>query len=162
MATRRSSPEDGDTDGPDGQSSPTARPEILVDTGAWVAATVTDDAHHVQATAVYRPYLARYRWVTTNLIIAESYILLRRAAGHRRAVAFLERVAASPRVRKIHSDARLEGEAEAILRHFKDQDFSFTDAVSFALMRDRGMEAAFAFDTHFHTMGFRLLPADET
>jgi predicted nucleic acid-binding protein len=59
---------------------------------------------------------------------------------------------------KIYSTPELEGEAQEILRRYKDQDFSYTDAVSFALMQREGIEEAFAFDAHFRTMGFLLVP----
>ena len=48
--------------------------------------------------------------------------------------------------------------AEAILERHADQDFSFTDAVSFAVMQERGIEEAFTFDSHFATLGFRMIP----
>ena len=59
---------------------------------------------------------------------------------------------------KVFSDHTLEEEAERILTRFFDQDFSFADAVSFAVMRQRNISAAFAFDRHFLTAGFELLP----
>lgn len=53
----------------------------------------------------------------------------------------------------------LEQEAEAILRRCGDQDFSYADAVSFALMKARGIKEAFAFAKHLATIGFRRVPA---
>ena len=43
------------------------------------------------------------------------------------------------------------------LERFRDQHFSLTDAVSFELMRQDRLAAAFAFDTDFVTAGFELL-----
>src|SRR5438445_676830 len=43
------------------------------------------------------------------------------------------------------------------LERFRDQHFSLTDAVSFELMRQERLGAAFAFDTDFVTAGFELL-----
>ena len=59
---------------------------------------------------------------------------------------------------KVYSDEILETSAEAILRQYSDQEFSYTDAVSFALMRRRRIREAFAFDHHFLTAGFILVP----
>jgi len=59
----------------------------------------------------------------------------------------------------VYSNPDIEAQAEAILRHYSDQDFSYTDAVSFAVMRQRGIAEAFAFDNHFLTAGFTLVPA---
>ena len=43
---------------------------------------------------------------------------------------------------------------EEILRKYSDQDFSYTDAVSFAIMRRQRIRKAFCFDKHFATAGF--------
>lgn len=92
-------------------------------------------------------------------MIAESYIILRLALGHAAAMAFLDHLRASTRIECIYVTADLEAEAIAILRRYADQEFSLTDAVSFALMQRRGLTTAFAFDTHFATAGFVCLPA---
>ena len=130
---------------------------IFVDTSAWIALAVEDDRHHGEAVAVF-PKLLKRGLVTTNLVVAETYIVLRRAAGYRAAISFLELVGASHRIKKLYSDPRLEDEAERILRHYPDQDFSFVDAVSFAAMKRERIEEAFAFDRHFLIMGFRTMP----
>ena len=49
-------------------------------------------------------------------------------------------------------------QAKEILRLYADQDFSLADAVSFALMQQRNITEAFAFDRHFLTAGFMLQP----
>jgi len=48
----------------------------------------------------------------------------------------------------------MEAQAVVILRRYKDQDFSYVDAVSFAVMQQREISEAFAFDHHFTTAGF--------
>jgi predicted nucleic acid-binding protein len=134
--------------------------ELFVDTSAWLAVLDTDDANHSTASSVYPNALKSYRHlVTTNLIIAESYILIRRNLGHREAVTFLDRIKISPRIEKVYADAELEGQAEEILRRYHDQLFSYTDAVSFALMHQRNIEEAFTFDRHFTVAGFMQVPA---
>jgi predicted nucleic acid-binding protein len=69
---------------------------------------------------------------------------------------FLENIAASPRVAVVYSSARLESIAESILRKYHDQDFSHTDAVSFAAMRDLSISRAFAFDKQYLTAPTRV------
>ena len=41
---------------------------------------------------------------------------------------------------------------------YKDQDFSYADAVSFAVMRERDIDRVFAFDHRFLIAGFTLIP----
>ncbi len=57
------------------------------------------------------------------------------------------------------SDDELEMSAREVLRLYHDQDFSYTDAVSFVVMQRDGIRDVFAFDRHFRTMGFIVLPA---
>jgi predicted nucleic acid-binding protein len=99
--------------------------------------------------------------VTSNLVIAESYALIHRADGHRPAQQFLQALRHASRVTIAYSDADLEDSAEDILARYADQDFSYVDAVSFALMRQRGIAEAFAFDHHVVAARFALLAARE-
>jgi len=133
--------------------------ELFVDAGAWIALADADDQYHQLAAQTYPELLRRYRrLVTTNLAIAEAYIVIRRALGHTAAMAFLDGLSASRRIEKVYSGPGLEMEAERILRQYADQDFSYVDAVSFALMHQRGLTDAFAFDQHFATAGFLCIP----
>lgn len=133
--------------------------EIFVDAGAWLALADVRDQHHQRASAVYPSLLRRYhRLVTHNLIVAEAYILIRLSLGHAAAMTFLDGLR-SPRILLVRSDAALEADAEQILRKYSDQTFSYADAVSFALMRQRGIVEAFAFDSHFATAGFICVPS---
>lgn len=51
----------------------------------------------------------------------------------------------------------LELELKALdwLEKFSDQNFSMTDAASFALMKEKDMTTAFTFDHHFEIAGFQ-------
>jgi predicted nucleic acid-binding protein len=51
-----------------------------------------------------------------------------------------------------------EHEAVPLLEKYADQRVSFTDCVSFVLMRRHGIERAFSFDRHFGGAGFRHWP----
>ena len=84
--------------------------------------------------------------------------MIRRALGHQAAITFLENIAASPRVIKVYSDNILEEKAEKMLRKYQDQNFSYTDAVSFAVMKQYVIQKAFSFDQHFVTAGFTKIP----
>ncbi len=131
---------------------------IFVDASAWIAVTLKTDNNHEAATQVYPEILSNYaRLVTTNLVVAETYNLIRYKMGHAPAMQYLDRLK-SARLDQVYSDALLEGRAIAILRRYSDQDFSYADAISFALMQERGLQEAFTFDHHFAVMGFRHIP----
>ena len=133
--------------------------QVFVDASAWIAIADADEARHEDAVRIFSRLLwDGYLLVTTNLVIAEAYILLRRRLGYQVAITFLESVNESPRIEIVHPNLPLEIAAKEILRHYNDQDFSLADAFSFALMRTRNITEAFAFDQHFATAGFTLIP----
>lgn len=133
------------------------RPQVFVDTSAWVALVIANDIHHEETKKIF-PELLKGRLLTTNLVVAETYIILRRAAGLEPALEFLQTMETSPRIQRIYSDEELERRAVEILQRYKDHDLSYVDAVSFALMQREKIKEAFAFDRHFQTLGFRLIP----
>jgi len=133
--------------------------EILVDAGAWIALNDRGDQHHLTAVKFYRGLLQERRpLVTTNLVVAEAYIAIRRAGGHEPAMRFLDSLRQGSHLLRLYSDSKLESAAEEILRRYADQVFSLVDAVSFAVMTQRGITEAFGFDRHFVAAGFTVVP----
>lgn len=133
--------------------------EVFVDASAWIAVSDRRDRYHGEAKKAYQLLLGdRQTLVTTNLVVAEAYVVIRRTGGHAQAMRFLKSIRGSARLMKVYSEAQLESIAEEILWKYCDQDFSFADAVSFAVMQARGIEQAFTLDNHFATVGFQMLP----
>jgi len=134
---------------------------LFVDTSGWVAVADQSDQFHDQAARFYRQAFAHYAGLmTTSLVLAESYALLRRALPTDRVLYWLDRLLASPRVEVVYDDRALIDRARSVLAAYGDQKFSLADAVSFVVMRDRGLREALAFDRHFQTAGFTLVPRD--
>jgi len=132
---------------------------VFIDTGGWVALADEDDLHHKDASSLFPSLLKTCKGlITSNLVVAESYILLLKGLGHDAAVAFLDKINSSPKILRIYSDSDLEKEAEEILKKYRDQDFSYTDAVSFLIMKLQKIKRAFSFDKHFQTMGLIRIP----
>jgi uncharacterized protein len=135
---------------------------VFVDTGAWYALQVPNDRWHSEAARVLRALSAqRLPLVTSNHVLGESYTLLMKTHGQATAWRFRERLLASPMLEIVHADETVESEAWQVLRKYADQAFSFVDAVSFALMRRRRLQRAFAFDAHFAAAGFVRIPVDK-
>jgi len=133
--------------------------DIFVDASAWIALADKDDFHHKVAASHYPSIFKNHKTlVTSNLVIAETYIVLLNELGHKAAIEFLERIKASPRILKICSNESIEAEAEGILAKYIDQDFSYADAVSFVIMKKQKIRKAFCFDKHFVTAGFTNIP----
>ncbi len=79
---------------------------------------------------------------------------MRRRAGHREAVRFLDAAAKLPSLSVRHVDEDLEAEAWRWLRRHDERTYSFVDAASFALMRRLRLREALAFDGDFTAAGF--------
>ena len=133
--------------------------EAFVDTGFWLALIDRRDQYHAQAIVAFPNSLRKYtNLVTSNLVVSESYTLIRRRLGHAQAQTFLKSIAASPRLIRIHSTPLFESYAEELLEKFNDQMFCYVDAVSFAIMYEHKITTTLAFDHHFSIMGFTILP----
>jgi uncharacterized protein len=134
-------------------------PELFVDTSAWYP--LADPAHpdHERlAKALRARVMGGARIVTTNLVVAESYVLLLRRTGRTSALSFLREIMSEPIV-VAHSTPELEDRARVDwVEGYADQDFSFADAVSFAVMSAREIREALTLDGHFAAAGFAMVP----
>ncbi|MCP3964138.1 MAG: PIN domain-containing protein [bacterium] len=124
----------------------------FVDTSYWVALLLARDRHQPEARDLWRSDLGPL--LTTNHVVGETWTFLSRRADHGSAVAFLDAVERSPRVVLIHVDEAIEEEAWRWLRRHDEREYSFVDAVSFAVMRRRRLTEALAFDGDFSAAGF--------
>jgi predicted nucleic acid-binding protein len=130
---------------------------IFVDTSFWVATIASADANHEQATRLASQ--ASDRLVTSNHVRGESWTFLNRRYGHAPAVAFVDALARTPRLRVEFVSRALEDEALRWLRQHDERECSFVDATSFALMRSLRIREALAFDGDFAAAGFVELRA---
>jgi predicted nucleic acid-binding protein len=134
---------------------------VFVDTSAWFAIQVTDDACHEAARLVLPAVVNACRsLVTSNLIVGETYTLLRLSRGYRAAKRFLDTLTQSGKLERLFISEHLERQAYETLHRYADHPFSFVDGTSFALMRQQRIQHAFTFDSHFATAGFLRIPGD--
>ena len=126
---------------------------IFVDTSFFFASTEPSDYEHETARQLFKS-LDRPRLVTTNHVRGETWSLLRRRSGHRRAVQFLDLLDRSKSVRVAQVEPEMELTALAWLRNRDEREYSFVDGVSFAFMRENRISKALAFDGDFAAAGF--------
>ncbi|HKF19190.1 MAG TPA: PIN domain-containing protein [Candidatus Dormibacteraeota bacterium] len=124
----------------------------FADTSFWFGLQERRDQRHEQAQALVRRGVGRV--VTTNHVLGETWTLVRRRSGHAAAVGFLDRLQALPDVQIVHLDEAIEREAWRWLRARGEREYSFVDATSFAVMRQRRIREALAFDGDFNAAGF--------
>ena len=129
--------------------------EVFVDTSAWYPLVLSSHPEHERLAGLARRLVQRgRRIVTTNLVVAETHALVMRRVGIATALTFVQSVTLPPNV-VVRSTAQLEERAvNDWLTRYTDQDFSFTDAVSFAVMRERRISEALTLDHHFEVAGF--------
>jgi predicted nucleic acid-binding protein len=139
--------------------SPLRQRRVFVDASAYLAILDEDDAHYAEAAEIL-PWLAAnsFRQFTTNIIIIETYSLVLSALGTSEARKFLRDMSDSHTI-VVRANARDEERAKAILFKYIDKDFSFVDAISFAVMERLNISSAFAFDRHFAQYGFAIVTA---
>ena len=138
----------------------------FVDSWAFVALSSGRDQWHEAADAANRAlHSAGGALVTTNVVVYEALTTLRNEAGHAAAVEFGRWVEASSQtggVDVVWITPALHAAGWDIFERYDDKDFSFVDCLSFAVMRERGIQVAFTGDRHFRQMGFITVPELET
>jgi uncharacterized protein len=137
-------------------------PELFVDTSGWFPLADSEDPAHARVSQVLRDRIERgVRVVTTNLVIAETHVLLTRRIHRDVARAFLREVRREPNVVLTSTPEHEETAVRDWIDRYGDQDFSLTDAVSFTFMAERGIREALALDRHFRIAGYTQLPESE-
>jgi len=132
------------------------RPGVYVDSSGWIALFRAQDAHHHETDELVRRALTeRLPLVTSALVVAEVHRFLLHRTGIRSAGIALDRITSTPEVRVVFPDAEHDREARRWLTRLDDQPISYTDAVSFAVMKAERLANAISFDRHFVVAGFR-------
>lgn len=140
-------------------SSPGRDRRVFVDTSAYFAAIDPRDASHLAAASAMRLLVdANHSLITTNFVLAELHALLLARMGRLVAVQTLVDLRVSQTI--VRARASDEVRAEAILLQYDDKLFSYTDAVSFAVMERTSVSVAFALDHHFAQYGWTVVPTD--
>ncbi len=128
---------------------------IFVDTSAFYAFLDRSDRWHTEAARTFEELAQERRSLfTSNLVVAETYVLARHGLGHAIANRWLD----SLDLNLILQTAADHHNVRVVLGRYEDKDFSYTDAASFVIMERRGIPLAFTFDTHFRQYGLAVRP----
>lgn len=137
---------------------------ILVDTGVWFEAAADRGTSGDQC----RDLLAEHHrdLATTDAVLSELWTLMvARGRSHLALVTVQDVVSVAAVLPLTTVDRRRSVE---ILADWSDQDFSWSDALSFALMERTGIDTALSLDHHFRVFRqghdrarrFRVLPGE--
>ena len=131
------------------------RARWFVDTSGFYALLIRDDHAHTRASELLaRAAGSRGGFVTTDYVLDETATLLR-ARGHGHLTeAFFEAVFTSLACQIQWIDPDAFARTRRFFWKHRDQPWSFTDCLSFVVMRALGLHDALTTDAHFRQAGF--------
>jgi len=134
------------------------RRSALSDSSFFYAAVNRRDRYHTVVRQVLESaYKGGWILVTTTFVVAETHALILARLGRDIATKWLEGVWHGVHV--IRPTEEDERRACEIIFGYTDKDFSFTDAISFAVMERLGITVALSLDEHFVQFGkFTVVP----
>jgi predicted nucleic acid-binding protein len=95
--------------------------------------------------------------LTTAWVLVEPGNFMSQAHHRRAFVDLVRRLNATPRAVVLPPDGRLYEEGLRLYDGRPDKDWSFTDCISFVVMRERHVSEALSTDHHFEQAGFVAL-----
>jgi predicted nucleic acid-binding protein len=126
---------------------------VLIDTSAIVAILNKADENHLRALSlIQKARTQRVKLFMTNFLVGETYATLLSRVGLYAAREWL----INNDIPAIRATVKDERDAKEIIIRYKDKDFSYVDATSFAIMKRLKMGTAFTFDNHFEQFGYNL------
>ncbi len=132
---------------------------IFIDTSAFIARYLERDAHHIRAVKAWKNLPRKgIQTYTSNFVLDETITLLGRRSDYHFAAERARNLYASRSLEILRPDHEDESDALRWFEKFADQGVSFTDCVSFVLMKKKRIKTAFAFDRHFADAGFVRWP----
>ena len=131
--------------------------QVYVDTSAFYAAVVRDDANHVAAREALAGLLADgAELVTSSSVVQETIALLQNRWGTEAVRDW--QLLAEPGLEIRWVDEEVHERALIALLAAEERRISLTDWSSFEVIRELGIETAFTFDRDFRNRGFKVIP----
>lgn len=129
---------------------------IFVDTAFFKALFDPKDDFYKDAEKIWSNLaLEKVKFVTTNFVSDESFTLIKLRCGKKMVNDFRHQLAKTIKIKLIRSLPQDEAAAwDWFLLDWSD--LSFTDCVSFAVMKRLGLTEAATFDQHFAKAGFKI------
>jgi predicted nucleic acid-binding protein len=132
---------------------------VLLDTSGLLCYIHQNEPQHQEAVQFLSS--TNKKFLTHSYVLAELIALaLIRRFPRPAVLAFVMDLLDNPDIEVVWVDEQLHREAMKLLMEQQDKTYSLCDAVSFVLMRQRGMTEALTTDRHFEQEGFvKLLSA---
>lgn len=128
---------------------------LFIDTGAFIAKYLKDDQFHKEALRIWEKIEEKStKIVTSNFVVDETLTLLARRSNYEFSAEVGEVIYSSGIINIFRPTSETESNALLFFKKFSDQKVSFTDCISFQLMKEHSMKTVFTFDHHFELAGF--------
>ena len=133
---------------------------LFADTGAlYATADRREEGHHTCRLAYEHALRAGETIVTTELIVAELHALAVRRSYPDAALEIVRRLTTTGRIDVESVGSARLASAIDLLAARPGRPYSLADAVSFVVMRERGIHRVLTLDADFGAEGFEILPA---
>jgi len=129
---------------------------VFVDTSVWYALVNRKDPDHAQTKRLIGDPGGHL--VTSNYVFDETITLCLRRLGHSAAVRVGTALQDPQVVQLVRATAVDEGRAWRLFQARSDKLYSYTDCVSFVMMKRLGVTRAAALDDDFRQEGFEVVP----
>ena len=134
---------------------------IFIDSDVLIGLHYVHDALHKQAIELFSHVsLTDYNSYLSWNVILETLTVVSQRISKPYAIELLSEFR-SGKYTVIHPNEELISSAEEIFRSIRSKNVSYSDCVSFAVMRRYGIEWTFSFDLHFKKMGFKRVGIDK-
>jgi len=134
--------------------------KIFIDTGAYLARFHKRDRMHEISVKIWDILKTNTSIITytTNHVIDELATLLARRTSYDFSGTKLQEIYKSKYPIIFRPGKEDEKESIKIFYKYSDQQISFTDCLSFVVMKKLGIKQVFTFDKHFQYDGFAVIP----
>lgn len=134
---------------------------LFADTSAlYAAADRREEGHETCRLAYEQALRAGETIVTTELVVAELHALAVRRSYPGAALEIVRRLTTTGRIDVESVGSARLASAIDLLATRPGRPYSLADAVSFVVMRERGIHRALTLDADFAAEGFEVVPAD--
>jgi len=131
--------------------------QTFIDTGFFKALVDGEDDFHSKAKQIWGKLRTKnLRLITSNFIIDETLTVIRAKCSLKKAMKFRDLLADNSQIVKIVRVTAVDelGAWQWFVKNWSK--LSFTDCVSFSVMKRLGIKRVASFDKHFQRAGFEL------
>ncbi len=132
---------------------------LFLDTGCFLARELSRDQYHQKSVVAWKSLLnSQIQLYCSEHVLDESITLLARRHSYAFAAQCGANYLTSNIIEWLVASENDLSEALRLMRKYSDQAVSYTDCISFVLMKKQGIRHVFGFDGHFAAARFRLWP----